>query len=138
MAELKTQETDQDVEAFLSGVDHPQRQRDARAVLALMHDITGQPPRLWGTSMVGFGRYRYRYNSGHEGEWFVTGFAPRKTALTLYIMSGFSAYDDLMQRLGKYKTGKSCLYVKRLEDIDQAVLAELIRKSMQYMHDTWG
>jgi hypothetical protein len=88
---------------------------------------------MWGPSMVGFGKYRYRYESGREGEWFLTGFSPRKGALTLYLMAGFDGYEDLMARLGKYKTGKSCLYVKRLADLDLAVLRELITESVEHM-----
>lgn len=91
---------------------------------------------MWGTSMVGFGRYHYKYASGREGDWFVTGFSPRKQNLTLYIMSGFSEYDDLMGRLGKFKTGKSCLYINKIEDIDQNVLKELIKASVDYIKQT--
>jgi hypothetical protein len=120
MAELKTKPTAESVE-------------DCREVLVLMKEITGAEPAMWGPSMVGFGKYRYRYESGREGEWFLTGFSPRKGALTLYLMAGFDGYEDLMARLGKYKTGKSCLYVKRLADLDLAVLRELITESVEHM-----
>ncbi len=101
-----------------------------------MREITGDEPAMWGPSMVGFGRYHYKYASGREGDWFVAGFSPRKQNLTLYIMSGFSGYDELMARLGKHTTGKSCLYIKRLEDVDLAVLEELIRRSVAHVRKT--
>ena len=107
MAELKTQPTDDDVDAFLAGIDHAKRQEDCHAVVELMREVTGEEPRMWGPSIIGFGSYHYQYDSGREGDWFVAGVAPRKQALTLYIMSGFRKHDELMARLGKFKTGKS-------------------------------
>jgi len=133
MYELKTKLNDQPVEAFLNGVTDPQKKADSFAILDLMAEITGQPPRMWGDSLVGFGKYQYKYASGHQGEWFLTGFSPRKQNLTLYIMSGFDEYDGLMAKLGKYKTGKSCLYIKKLEDVNQGVLRELIELSIKHM-----
>ncbi len=133
MAELKTQENDASVEVFLASVDHDKRREDSFAMLALMKEVTGEEPRMWGTSIVGFGHYHYKYKSGREGEWFLTGFSPRKQNLTLYIMSGFDDYDALLARLGKYKTGKSCLYVNKLEDVDPEVLKELVRRSVAHM-----
>jgi hypothetical protein len=103
-----------------------------------MAEVTGDEPRLWGRGMVGFGTYHYRYESGREGDWFVTGFAPRKSDLTLYIMAGFDRYEALMSRLGKYRTGKSCLYVKRLADVDEAVLRELVEESVGWVRGRWG
>lgn len=140
VSENKTQPTDGSVEAFLAKVEDPERQADCRAVARLMEEVVGQPPRMWGPSMIGFGTYRYRYASGREGDWMITGFSPRKRDLTLYIMSGFGRYDELMGKLGKYKTGKSCLYLKRLSDVDRAVLRELVSESVAYMranHETW-
>ncbi len=99
----------------------------------MMERVVKTKPKMWGDSMVGFGTYHYKYPSGREGDWFLTGFAPRKKALTLYIMAGFTQYDPLMDKLGKYKTGKSCLYVKRLDDIDLSVLEELIEASADYV-----
>ncbi len=104
---------------------------------ALMEKITRRPPQLWGTSIIGFGSYRYEYASGRAGEWPLTGLSPRKQALTLYIMSGFDDYDDLLADLGRFRTGKSCLYVKRLEQIDEQVLARLIRKSVAHLRRKW-
>lgn len=138
MAELKTQANESSVEAYLSTVTDPVRRDDCMRVLALMKDVMGEDPKMWGASIVGFGRYRYRYESGREGEWFVTGFSPRKNNLTLYIMAGFDRYDDLLQRLGKYSTGKSCLYVKRLADVDEAVLRELVAASAKHVRETWA
>ncbi|HEX6134420.1 MAG TPA: DUF1801 domain-containing protein [Longimicrobiales bacterium] len=138
MAELKTQANESSVEAYLSTVTDPVRHDDCMRVLALMKDVMGEDPKMWGASIVGFGRYRYRYESGREGEWFVTGFSPRKNNLTLYIMAGFDRYDDLLQRLGKYSTGKSCLYVKRLADVDEAVLRELVAASAKHVRETWA
>lgn len=130
MAELKTQETDADVDAFIEGIDDERKRVDARRLCVMMAELTGEPPRLWGPAIVGFGRVRYVYESGREGDWFTVGFSPRKQNLMLYIMPGFEPYDALMARLGKYKTGKSCLYVKRLADVDEAVLRALITASV--------
>ncbi len=96
-----------------------------------MKDVTGEEPTMWGSSIVGFGRYRYKYESGREGEWMITGFSPRKTDLTLYIMHGFERVADLMTRLGKHKTGKSCLYIKKLSDVDLGVLRKIVEKSVK-------
>lgn len=133
MSELKTQPHDGSVEAFLDGIEHEGRREDCRAVAQLMREVTGEDPVLWGPSIVGFGSYHYRYGSGREGDWFLTGFAPRKTALTLYIMAGFPRFDELMERLGRYRTGKSCLYVNRLDDVDLDVLRELVTRSVEHM-----
>lgn len=135
--ELKTKETTASVTAFINAIEDPQKKRDAKKVASIMRKATGSRAKMWGSSIVGYGVYRYKYKSGHEGEWMLTGFSPRKQALTLYIMSGFSKYDALMARLGKYKTGKSCLYVKRLSDIDIPVLEKLVAESVKYMRKTY-
>jgi len=137
MSQNKTQPTNQSAEAFLNTVDNDQRRQDAFEVLQMMQEITGKEPVMWGDSIIGFDQYHYKYDSGREGDFLIVGFSPRKTALTLYLSSGFARYDELMQKLGKYKTGKSCLYVKKLEDIDREVLAELIRQSLQTMRDKY-
>ena len=126
---MKTVPTVASVDAFLGALDDAKRQ-DAETVAAMMAKVADAPAVMWGTSIVGFGRYHYRYASGREGDFFLTGFAPRKRALTLYVMAGFAEYDDLLARLGKFTIGKSCLYVKRLADIDAAVLRELIERSV--------
>ena len=129
MAELKTKPGSSSVSAFLKGVDNERRRKDAIEVNAMMERITGEKPKMWGASIVGFGDVHYKYASGREGDWFGVGFSPRKQSLTLYIMPGFKEYGPLMAKLGKYKTGKACLYVNKLDDIDQSVLEELIAKS---------
>lgn len=123
--------------AFLDAVDDEKKRQDALAILALMKEVTGEPPKMWGSGIVGFGNYHYKYDSGREGDWFVTGFSPRKQNLTLYIMAGFSRYEELMARLGRFKTGKSCLYIKRLEDVDRSVLKELVEESCRYMKEQY-
>lgn len=133
MAELKTKMHDGDIEAFLNAVENAKRREDSFAVLELMKKITKEEPKMWGPSIVGFGTYHYKYASGREGDWMLTGFSPRKTALTVYIMAGFERYEELMAKLGKYKTGSSCLYINKLEDVDLKVLAELIKQSVSHM-----
>jgi hypothetical protein len=133
---LKTTKNDQSVEDFLNRVDHEKKRTDSFSILQLMKDVTGEEPQMWGDSMIGFGTYQYKYASGREGEWFLTGFSPRKQNLTLYIMSGFSEYETLLEKLGKYKTGKSCLYLNTLEDVNLDVLRELVRLSCEHMETT--
>lgn len=133
MAELKTRPTGGSVDEFLAGVADERRRQDCRALVELMRRVTGAEPAMWGPSIVGFGNYHYRYASGREGDWFVAGFSPRKSDLTLYIMSGFAGHEGLMARLGRHRTGKSCLYVKRLADLDPAVLEELVRRSVEHV-----
>ncbi|HQN09470.1 MAG TPA: DUF1801 domain-containing protein [Thermoanaerobaculia bacterium] len=135
MAEPKTKKTDASVAAFLDAVADPRRREDAREVLALMKRITGEEPKMWGPSIVGFGSYTYTYASGQTGDWPIAGFSPRKQALTLYLMPGFEKDADLMKRLGKHKTGKSCLYLNRLADVDAGVLEELVRRSVERMRN---
>ncbi len=136
MAELKTQANDASVPDFLNAVSDERRRADAHRLDALMRQATGEPPRMWGESIVGYGHYRYRYASGREGEWMLTGFSPRKSNLTVYLMAGFDGYEELLGRLGKFTTGKSCLYLKRLSDVDEGVLRELVRRSADHMRQT--
>ncbi len=138
MATPKTGPTDASVDAFLDAVEGENRRRDAQTLAALMERVTGEPPRLWGSSIVGFGSYHYRYASGREGDWMLTGFSPRKRELSIYIMAGFDRYGALMEKLGRYRTGKSCLYVKRLGDIDLDVLEALVRQSVDDLRRTYG
>ncbi|MEM7124012.1 MAG: DUF1801 domain-containing protein [Pseudomonadota bacterium] len=133
MADIKTTRNDASVDAFLSGVDNEKRREDCQAVVDMMRRLTGEAPAMWGPSIIGFGSYHYTYDSGREGDFFLTGVSPRKQALTVYIMPGFSSYDGLMTKLGKHKTGRSCLYIKKLEDVDLGVLEELITKSVAWM-----
>lgn len=137
MAELKTQPHDGDVDAFLDAIEDERRREDARALRRLMADVTDEKAQMWGPSMVGFGRYHYRYATGREGDWFKVGFSPRKQNLSLYIMSGFDGYEDLLEGLGKHSTGKACLYVKRLDDVDTDVLARLVARSIEHIESTY-
>jgi len=138
MAEPKTKKNATSVAAFLNRIENEERRKDCRTVLAMMKQITGSKPAMWGTSIVGFGSYHYVYASGREGDWPLTGFSPRKQDLTLYIMAGFNRYKPLMAKLGKYRTGKSCLYVKRLTDIDLQVLKRLVKESVRHMRKAYA
>lgn len=131
----KTQPTDASVEDHLAAIAEP-RQADCRAVAQLMEEVTGEPPVMWGPSIVGFGSYDYTYASGRTGSWPATGFANRKGSLTLYLMGGFEAFGPLLGRLGKHKIGKSCLYIRKLADIDQDVLRELVTASVRHLRET--
>lgn len=132
MPQNKTQPTDASVDAFIDSIDNGRRRQDSREVLTLMREVTGEEPTMWGDSMVGFGKYHYRYDSGREGDWFLAGFAPRKSNLVVYIMSGFPRHAELMKKLGKHRTGSSCLYIKKLDDVDRDVLRELVRRSVEH------
>jgi hypothetical protein len=138
MAKLKTTPNEQSVEDFLQSVDNEQKRQDCYAILEMMKEAAGAEPQMWGPSIIGFGNYHYKYESGREGDWFLTGFSPRKQNLTLYIMPGFGRYEDLMNKLGKYKTGKSCLYIKKLEDVDREVLKQLVEESVEYLQKKYG
>jgi len=136
MAELKTKRNKGDVEAFLNSVADEKKRQDSFTILELMKKVTGEEPEMWGDSIIGFGNYRYKYASGREGDWFLTGFSPRVQNLTLYIMAGFDEYNQLLGKLGKHSTGKSCLYIKKIEDIDINVLKELVKRSVEHMERT--
>ena len=133
MAELKTKATTQSVLDFLNTIEDKKKRADCRVVAKMMREATGKRARMWGTSIVGYGTYDYKYASGRQGTWPLVGFSPRSRNLTLYIMPGFSSFDKLMGQLGKYKTGKSCLTIKSLEDVDQKKLKALIDGSVKYM-----
>ena len=136
MAELKTKRTEASVTTFLDAVPDENRCKDCYTVLEMMQEIVGEPASMWGDSIVGLGSYHYKYASGQEADWPLVGFSPRKQNLTLYIMSGFDGYDQLMQSLGKHSTGKACLYVKRLADINLDVLRQIITLSVEHMRRT--
>lgn len=133
MAELKTKPNKASVQDFLNNIEDSRKRSDSLKIVQIMQRAAHEEPMMWGKSIVGFGRYAYKYKSGHSGEWMMTGFSPRKQNLTIYIMSGFEQHTDLMSKLGRYKTGVSCLYIKKLEDIDQDVLCSLVEQSMAYM-----
>lgn len=131
MAELKTKATKQSVTKFLDGIADESRRRDCYVLASMMEKATRAKPKMGGSSIVGYGDYHYVYASGREGDWFVAGFSPRKQDLTLYSMGGFTQHTALLKKLGKYKTGKGCLYIKKLQDVDVKVLKELIEKSVK-------
>jgi hypothetical protein len=138
MAENITQETDADAESFLDTVEHAGRRDDARVLLALMRNVTGVPPRMWGNSIIGFGRYHYRYDSGREGDFFRVGFSPRKANLAIYLHAKSERHAELLNALGKHRTGVSCLYVNRLKDVDLATLELLVRDSWERAREVYG
>ena len=134
MAELKTKQNNASVTEFIAAVDDNQQRADAQKISAMMRAATGSRAKMWGTHIIGFGSYHYKYASGQEGDWPIVGLSPRKQNLSLYIMPGFGRFDKLMAKLGKFKTGKSCLYIKRLADVDEKVLEKLIDGSVKHMH----
>jgi len=133
MSELKTKRNDASVIAFLDSVENTTRREDSYRVLDVIKKITKKEPEMWGQNMVGFGSYEYKYESGREGSWFVTGFSPRKQNLVVYIMPGFSDISEMLEKLGKHKIGKSCLYINKLSDIDIKILEKIIKKSIIQM-----
>lgn len=137
MTENKTKQTAKSAAAFVKGLTDEGRREDCLALLKLMREVTGEKAKMWGESMVGFGSYHYKYASGREGDYFLTGFSPRTQNLTVYILSGFDEFFELMGHLGKYKTSKSCLYIQRLEDIDQKILKQLVKKSVAAMKEMY-
>ena len=136
MAEPKTKLNDASVDEFLNNIEDAKKRQDSYAIVDLMQEVLGEEPKMWGTSIVGFGSYHYKYASGREGDWMLTGFSPRKQNLTLYIMAGFGQYEALMEKLGKYKTGKSCLYIKKLDDVDIPTLRKLVKLSADHVAKT--
>ncbi len=138
MPELKTQPTRASVTEFVAGIDDRQQRADARRVAAMMRRATGKRAKMWGPSIVGYGSYHYKYASGRDGDFMITGFSPRKQALTVYIMPGLSDFKNLLEKLGKYKTGKSCLYIKRLSDVDEKILEKLIVDSVRVMRKKYA
>lgn len=137
MATLKTQPNDGDVTAFLNNLDDEPKKSDCLKLLEIFEEVTNMKPVMWGDSIIGFGSYHYKYKSGREGDWFITGFSPRKKNLTLYIMPGFDRFEELTDKLGKFTTGTSCLYINKLTDVDETILKELIQQSVEYMQQTY-
>ena len=135
MAEVKTKPTQASVKEFLNQIPDKERREDCFAIAKTMEEVTGAKPKMWGPSIVGFGSYHFKYDSGREGDWLMTGFSPRKNDLTLYIMMGFEKHRELMEQLGKHKTAKSCLYIKRLSDIHQPTLKKLIKASVKQLNE---
>lgn len=137
MAEIKTKATEVSVDDFIEAVPDPQRRADARTVRALMERLTGEPAKMWGPSIIGFGSYHYKYDSGHEGTMCRLGFSPRKSELVLYVLTQDPAQARQLARLGKHRNGKSCLYIKKLSDVDEAVLEELTAGALAYMNEKY-
>ncbi len=131
VTKLKTQKTNASVIDFLNAVSDEKKRDDSFKILQLMKEITGEEPSMWGPSIIGFGSYHYKYASGRENDWFLTGFSPRKQNLTIYFMSDFPKKSELLLKLGKFKTGKSCLYISRLEDVKMSILRQLIQESVE-------
>ncbi len=137
MSELKTVRNNASVSTFVSGIEDADKRRDVKRLMKLMHRVTGKRARMWGTSIVGYDTYHYRYASGREGDFMITGFSPRKQNLTVYVMPGFSEYKCELNRLGKHKLGKSCLYIKHLSDVDMEVLESIISSSVAEMRNRY-
>ncbi len=133
MTNLKTKRTNQNVERFLNSIADEQTRKDCFTLVRLMKQSTKSEPRMWGTSIVGFGEYHYVYESGREGDWFLVGFSPRKQNLTIYLMTGLGWNEELLKKLGNHKTGRACLYIKRLDDIHLPTLRKLIEQSVAHL-----
>jgi hypothetical protein len=131
MAEIKTQKNDDSVDAFIAGIEDEGKRDDSKTLVGMMEKVTGEQPAMWGPSIIGFGDQRYQYESGREGDWFKIGFSPRKQSLTVYVTDYLPDDDPLMAKLGKYTTGKACIHIKRLEDVDTDVLEALIDRSVR-------
>jgi hypothetical protein len=134
MAELETQRNDASVPDFLAGVADPRRRADAQAVCALMTEVTGVEPEMWGTSIVGFGAYHYADGKGRINDWPAVGLSPRKQSLTLYISGGFDGYADLLARLGRHTTGRACLYLPRVSEVDEGMLRQIVRQGFEHLN----
>ena len=137
MVELKTKPTDASVEEFLEAVDHPTRKADGLALLEIMKEVTQEKPVMWGTSIIGFGTYHYKYASGREADWLKVGFSPRKRSLTVYLAPGLDDIEDLRVKLGKHRVGKGCLYINKLSDVDTDVLKLIIKKSIKVLEQRY-
>ena len=137
MAELKTKPTGKSVKAFLDGISDKSRRTDCYTVVDMMKRVTGAEPRMWGTGVVACGDYHYKYESGREGDWFLVGFASRKSALTLYITGGVERFPKLLEKLGKHKGAKGCIYIKKLDDVNLSVLEDLLKKSVDHAKTTY-
>lgn len=129
MAELETQKNDDSVDDFIAAIADDRKREDTEALLGMMERVTGEKPHMWGPSIIGFGDQHYKYESGREADWFKIGFSPRKQNLTLYVTDYIPADDPLFAKLGKYTTGKACIYIKRLEDVDTGILEKLVKRS---------
>ena len=137
MADNKTRPGKQSVSEFIKSIDDKDQRADVKKIAAMMRKATGKNARMWGSGIVGYGEYHYKYASGREGDFMITGFSPRKQSISVYIMPGFASFGGLMKKLGKHKTGKSCLYINRLSDVDEKVLQKLIDDSVKLMRQQY-
>jgi hypothetical protein len=137
MYELKTKETDNSVIEFIEAVDNPKKREDAYKLLDVFTETSGYPAKMWGPSIIGFGSYHYKYASGHEGDAPLVGFSPRKAKISLYFATGDSAREELLKKFGKHTSGKACVYVNKVADIDTDVLKELITQSIKFLQETY-
>jgi hypothetical protein len=137
MAEIKTKATEVSVDDFIGAIDNPQRREDAKTVRTMFERVTGEPARMWGPTIIGFGSYRYKYDSGHSGVMCRMGFSPRKAELVLYVLTGAAGQEANLARLGKHKTGKVCLYIKKLADVDEGVLEEMTASALAHMNEKY-
>jgi hypothetical protein len=137
MADLKTKKTDQNVDQFVQSVENDMRKADSLKILKILSEIMPEPPKMWGPSIVGFGEYHYKYATGREGDYLRIGFSPRKKALTIYLMDGIEKHEPKLQILGKFKTGKSCLYINKLEEIHIDILKEILLDSLKNMAELY-
>ena len=131
MADLKTKPNDGDVHAFIEALENDRKRDDSKILLKLIGEITGEQPKMWGDSIVGYGNYHYVYETGREGDWFLAGFSPRKQSITIYMMGGFDGQDEMLEKLGKHKKSVGCLYIKKLADVDMSTLEKMIKKSVE-------
>lgn len=133
MAKTKTVFTDQSVDDFLTAIENDDKRTDSYELIKLMQQVTGEKPRMWGPTIIGFGNYHYKYESGHEGNAPILGFSPRKSAFSLYVFTGLDSHEYLLENLGKFSKGKACIYIKKLSDINREVLINLMNESINYI-----
>ena len=136
MAKIKTKPTKASVKDFINGVENEQKRKDSFKLVQIMKEISGEEPYMFGSSIVGFGSYHYKYNSGHEGDAPLIGFSPRKAAISLYVFTGLDEHKHLLENLGKYSMGKACIYIKKLEDIDEQTLIKVMKQTINYLETT--
>jgi hypothetical protein len=138
MAEVKTKPTERSVDSFILAVEDDKVRADCYAIINLMEKVTGEKPKMWGPAIIGFGKYAYKYESGHSGEICMTGFSPRKANITLYVLANFPGQAELLQKLGKHKSGKGCLYIKKLDDVNINVLESLMKESIKFLKEKYS
>lgn len=138
MAELKTKPNEASVLDFLATIEDKKKRDDCYEIMNMMEEVSGEQPKMWGKSIIGYGTYHYKYASGREGDWMRIAFSPRKQNLTLYLLSGVESHPELLEKIGKYKNGKSCFYIKKLDDIDRNILKQLMIASLEKLQKMYG